>query len=744
MKSRVKYSLFHKDQTALHHAAPIIFLGILMIGVLAFLLLNTVQTGEQLTRNVVNYANDMSAQLASNISARMNLRKSYILNLADTFSRMPDSLLTEELLSRKAAYIQMDEIFLLNSDGTCFPDEAHPGLKNYLTEHPELYTDASIFFTNQEKVFFSAPILRENSDPQILIGTRSNGVLQNMLLEVDSKNYGLSCIVNRDGTVIVSPTDLLPFQEINDILNHNPDPRDHKVSEKVLNDIQNLRSDLVWFEDIGGEPLLMSYDFLGINDWMLLTLIPQQLLSKGIEKYLIRYLLIFGLTALAAILTFVYIMRSYRHSLTKIRTISLTDTLTGGKNNLAFRLEGEHLLLEHPRQPYAILFLNIRNFKRYNERFGVKRGNQLLLQIYRILNSCLRKGELLTRASGDHFYLLLECSCEESVQSRLSVLLVRLEKKLTEAFSIDRSQLALGAYLIQKSDPDFLILQDRAKIASTYQKANESCRFYDEALSAQISREQRLNDSFADAIQNHEFKLYLQPKICLRQDQICGGEVLVRWEHPEYGLLFPNDFIPLFERNGKICELDFYMFEETCRLMADWISRGCAIPLSVNLSRMHLASSDLTFPEHLRRIKEQYQIPDGMIELELTESLMIEYRDISLVATVIDRIREAGFPVSIDDFGFGYSSLALLKDLNVNTIKLDRQFFLRENEKCWIVVRQLISLAHELRIKVVAEGVEVQAQADKLHEFGCDQIQGYVYAKPMSLSEFRDWLAAGQ
>lgn len=169
--------------------------------------------------------------------------------------------------------------------------------------------------------------------------------------------------------------------------------------------------------------------------------------------------------------------------------------------------------------------------------------------------------------------------------------------------------------------------------------------------------------------------------------------------------------------------------------------KGRTLPLSVNLSRAHLASRDLSFLDHFRAIKEKYGIPDGLIELELTESLMLERRGLRLVTTMIDCIKEMGFLCSIDDFGFGYSSLALLKDLNVSTVKLDRQFFLNESEKSWLIVEQLIQLSHSLGITVVAEGIETQEQVKNLRTRGCDLIQGYVYAKPMPAPEFEIWAA---
>ena len=220
----------------------------------------------------------------------------------------------------------------------------------------------------------------------------------------------------------------------------------------------------------------------------------------------------------------------------------------------------------------------------------------------------------------------------------------------------------------------------------------------------------QLDAAFEDAIRNHEFQVYLQPKVRPDRDQPCGSEALVRWKHPKFGMVYPPEFIPLFEKNGKICDLDFYMFEEICALLHSWMAEGRPIfPISVNLSRAHMGQPDLEFLDRFRQTKEAYAIPDDLIELELTESLLLELlerRQLELVSEAVAKIRALGFQCSMDDFGFGYSSLALLKDLDLSAIKLDRQFFLAENEKTWLVVNKFIQLAHDLGISVVAEGIE--------------------------------------
>lgn len=740
MKERFDYSVFPQKHAAIPYIAPILVNVVLLSVVLGALMLNTMGLRETLRQNTIDYGRDVSTQLASNIAYRMQTRETYIRNLADTFSGMPDFLLTEELLDRKAEYLELEDLFVVNGDGTTIPaDEEHASLLKCLTGRPELYAEPMIFFADNEKVFFSAPIIRATGENSLLVGTRSNTLLQQMLQNADFKNQGLCCIVDKDGTVVVSATDEAPFLELNDIFAETVTTEDDDEGRRVLADINAHRSGVAQFNSVGDDPLLLGYNFLGINDWMLLTLISADLFGENTTPYLIRYIAIIGILALVMLAILSSVVWYSRRTLRHIRAIALTDPLTGDYNDLAFRIDGEKLLREHPERANAIIYLNIRNFKQFNERFGVQYGDELLRQICRLLREQLQEGELLCRSAGDHFYLLLACGDENAVRRRLQDMLKELESQLARKYSFDQVHFNQGAYLIRKQDADFMLLMDRAKMASSYSQESSTCQFYDAALGQQLEREQALDASFRDAIERREFQLYIQPKVRPGQDTASGGEVLVRWQHPALGLLFPGEFIPLFERSGKICDLDFYMFEETCRLLKDWLSDGRAVPLSVNLSRAHLISNDFSFLDRFKAIKEQYEIPDDLIELELTESLMLERRDLRLVMTMIDRIREMGFLCSIDDFGFGYSSLALLKDLNVSTVKLDRQFFLNESEKSWLVVDQLIQLSHSLDMTVVAEGIEDPEQVEQLQARGCDLVQGYVYAKPMPASEFERW-----
>lgn len=742
MKNQLKHLIYRKEFSRLKYITPVIIIVVFLAGILGTLIYNTTNFHSTLQENTKNYANDETSHMALNISSRMKMRQRYIQNLADTFSRIPKSLLTPELLKRKADYLDMTSIFVVAPDGSTIPEDQELGsLKNYLHNHPNLYFQPKIFVTNKEDVFFSAPIKHKNGDTSILVGSRTKTKLQEMLQNVTFKDQVRCSIADSSGSIIIPATDDSSFQDLNNIFSGNAKGRDAEEAQKMLSDIGLQNSGAAQFDNITKEKIILGYDFLGINDWILLTIVPSTLFSDSTAPYFNRYTAIICFISLVVLLLFLFVPWYYQRALQHIKSVAFTDPLTGGYNDLAFRTEAEELLAKDVDSKYVVIYLNIHNFKLFNERFGVKSGDELLCQICRILKNELLGNELLSRYSGDHFFLLLNFSDEGKIIQRLQTMLHNIEEQLSSQFSFDNIGFDQGACVIADRSTDFRIITDHAKVASSYQTDNDVCRFYDDDLEKHLEREHTLDANFQQALINHEFQLYIQPKVCPKTNTIEEGEVLVRWQHPEFGLLQPGEFIPLFEHNGKICDLDFYMFEETCKLMNKWQKKGKRMILSVNLSRAHLLASNLSFIDRLKEIKESYHIPDHQIELELTESMLLSRQDVHLVKAMINRIREAGFLCSIDDFGFGYSSLTILKDLNVNTVKLDRQFFIDESEKSWMVVEHLIQLIHKLEMTVVGEGIESITQVQKLQTAGCNLIQGYFYAKPMPVCDFENWSA---
>ena len=261
--------------------------------------------------------------------------------------------------------------------------------------------------------------------------------------------------------------------------------------------------------------------------------------------------------------------------------------------------------------------------------------------------------------------------------------------------------------------------------------------FFDTNLVEEEKWVDTVNEKQLEALKNEEYKVYYQPKYDPRTNELKGAEALIRWESPEFGFVTPNRIIPIFEKNGFIVNIDNYMITHVARDQKMWLDKGLkCVPVSVNVSRAHFVDADLA--EQIRDMVDREGAPHNLIEIELTESAFFD--DKKAMISTIKKLKNYGFQVSMDDFGAGYSSLNSLKDMPLDVLKLDADFFRGENagERGDIVVKEAIKLAKSLNMRTVAEGVEEKEQVDFLAEQGCDMIQGYYYAKPMPKTDYEN------
>ena len=294
-----------------------------------------------------------------------------------------------------------------------------------------------------------------------------------------------------------------------------------------------------------------------------------------------------------------------------------------------------------------------------------------------------------------------------------------------------------GVYLIagKKITPDHMY--DRANLAAKHCKGNyiRNYAFYTRQMSQEIEKEQRIVNSMKSALENHEFVVFYQPKYGLSDNQIAGAEALVRWKHPERGMISPGEFIPVFERNGFITKLDYYVWEQTCIQLRKWMDEGKnPLPISVNLSRVSLYNKDIV--NVICNLVDSYRIPRRLFQVELTESAY--NTNPKAVQDMMQRLREEGFYILMDDFGSGYSSLNVLKDIVVDVLKMDMKFFAGDDRegRGENIMAAVIRMAKWLNMPVVAEGVERIEQVEFLRSIGCEYVQGYYFAKPMPVEEY--------
>lgn len=413
------------------------------------------------------------------------------------------------------------------------------------------------------------------------------------------------------------------------------------------------------------------------------------------------------------------------------------DMLTRAWNLNHFTAEVESFLARPRRRKSALLYLDIRNFKYYNEVYGYAEGDRILQRFSDVMRRELRGDEMFARVSADQFVALMHLGDMAVFQARVEVLLGRLSALRRTEQENYRITVICGVCTIRPGETKVTTIIDRANIARKSAKISHksTAAYFDGDLEQRIAREKAIEDAMEDALANGEFYVEFQPKVHLSDNSLAGAEALIRWYSPAMGKMYPDAFIPIVEKNGFIVELDFFVLEQVCQRLSKWKQEGLPdIVVSVNFSRLHVNLKDsLT---KVKDIVDRWEVDTKMLEIEITESAFTE--DAQALIDFMDRLKALGFGISMDDFGAGYSSLNLLKDLPIDVLKLDRKFFRNEGMAARerIVISNVVCMAQQLGIVIVTEGVETKEQSEFLRGIGCQMAQGYLFAKPMSTADF--------
>ena len=437
---------------------------------------------------------------------------------------------------------------------------------------------------------------------------------------------------------------------------------------------------------------------------------------------------------------FVLILCIVLRSRAKIKKYAFTDPLTGYSNKTNFMLMAEKIIWSKDPTGYAVVSLDIDKFKLINSMHGFDVGNLILKEIAELMRRDMGTGELFCREADDRFGLLLRIQSESAVETRLWKLIKNISK-LPETLGTNfLYTISCGVYSLKKTDKDIYSAVEWANMARENAKERRQnwLSWYDDSMRKKVIEEQNIENRMEVALLKDEFHVYYQPKIRLQDETLAGAEALVRWKTESGEILNPIKFIPIFESNGFILKLDLYVFEQVCRQLSRWIAKGVDLcPISVNLSRVHLNEPD--FYLNYTDILERYNIPPELIEIELTESMVFD--NVLLMRGVISAFKQAKLKVSVDDFGSGYSSLNLLKDLSFDYLKLDKEFLSTAavTERGKKIIKSTKYLADQLDMILLAEGVETQEQVDFLRSIGCDLVQGYYFSKPLPLEEFEQY-----
>jgi diguanylate cyclase (GGDEF)-like protein/PAS domain S-box-containing protein len=422
----------------------------------------------------------------------------------------------------------------------------------------------------------------------------------------------------------------------------------------------------------------------------------------------------------------------------RIEFIAHHDVLTGlfNRYSLEERLEQSLLAARRNQTKVAVMFIDMDRFKNINDTLGHHTGDALLVEIGNRLDQKVRESDIVARLGGDEFVVVLS-----GVESTLAAGAVAAEivNCLGEVYTIDAkvlhitSSIGISMYPMDGEDVETLMKHADAAMYHAKDKGRNNFQFFTAAMNTAIEERMMLETEMRRAIDQREFELYYQP-ICDARGEWCSLEALLRWRHPEKGLILPGQFIPVAEESRLIIPLGKWVIEEACRQSAEWRDRyGIALPVSINVSMHQLYSIGLH--DQVRALRDHYNLNEGSLRFEITESTAMDNPELAIEQ--LWRFRDAGIELAIDDFGTGYSSLAYLKKLPIHTLKLDRTFVddISRDDNDEAISAATVALAHNLGLNVVAEGVETEAQQDFLIAHGCDFLQGYLYSHPLPPAE---------
>ncbi len=421
-----------------------------------------------------------------------------------------------------------------------------------------------------------------------------------------------------------------------------------------------------------------------------------------------------------------------------LKFYSEKDTLTALPNMRAFLQSAQVLIEEHPEEEYEIVRMDIERFRIISEMFGIDEGDKLLKFIAVKIQEYLDEEDEVAycRIASDVFAM-----CIPVHSYSVDTMIQKLQKAVTEYPKNYEVVLSFGRYYVTKEDREQKVpvsnLVDRAAAAQITIKGNylQHVAVYDESIRKKEADEAMILSEMNHALENGEFQVYLQPKVNMQTGKIIGSEALVRWQHPGKGLISPAAFVPVFEKNGFIIEIDKYMICNTCAIIRRWIDSGIPVyPVSVNLSRLNLYNKRII--QDIREYVEEYQIPREYISFEITESAFSG--DNSYIKILAEKLQKEHFKVLMDDFGSGYSSLNTLKEIPVDVLKIDLKFLPagENDEKANLIIKHVVEMAVDLDLMIIVEGVEREEQVEFLTKIGCKIAQGFYYYRPISVQEY--------
>ncbi len=586
-----------------------------------------------------------------------------------------------------------------------------------------------------EKVFsYAVPVYQGDEITGVLTAKDSIEAFEDILDDKTAMNgYGYVHMIGKEGDFLIRSQNKVVDKNVKNIFDENYIADEEKA--KIRKAIDRDESVFSKFR-YEGTSYQIYLNPVGMNGWYLFCVDTMQGVNAPIYQMIdVTRLIFIGVLCLSVFLL-IYGYRMLRKNHRQLIELAYYDSLTGAYNTVRFMQEMREAFAG-PEQ-YNVCVLNIHQFKFINEIFGRAQGDKLLCHISHVLKESVNSGEYFCRDTGDFFWIVLKGQDEEATGRRLYKMMEKIS-----SFSLSRHHnyqiMLYCGVAVRRDDSSAEMMMTHAMFALQTAKGTDrnNVWFYDVELHKQETLQNYIESHMHQALKDKEFRMFLQPKMDMRTGKLGGAEALVRWIPKDGTIIYPNQFIPLFESNGFCSSLDMYMVENVCRKIREWIDAGITpVPVSVNQSKILFYEED--YVENLCAVLERYRIPGDLITLEILEGLAAG--NIDELNEKIDQLKEKGFRISMDDFGSGYSSFNILGKLHIDELKMDRVFLSaitgKEDERQKIIMAQVVDLAKKLRISTVAEGVETKENETLIRTLGCGYGQGYYYSRPIDEDEF--------
>lgn len=674
--------------------------------------------------------------------------------VANEIGKSQGGTLTEaqiyQILKKYKAIDDFQQITYLAEDNTIYFDEGwNRDASDMIDENLYKIQEGQVYITNrfwknndEYLMLFIVPVQNDGERNGFIVGLKSC----KSILDGDSFSYlkkvGDVIVTNEQGTILDCYFTNLQeqtekYDTVYDCMSQYWQVDQQKISElkHMVSDSELEEGSVQYTDSQGGR---YFYSFASVSSLPQLRVISMytENVYTEVESTIVIGSIASCIIMMLSMAVFAFTAFKFNSSTSQLVTrLAYEDEITGGKNLNYFKEFATETLEKYQGMPFMVHRFDVSNFRYINEAYGHVRADELLKVIVEEAGAVFYSKELCVRMNADQFVVLTRNT--QDLEERFFVFSDKVNARALDMGIRYPIKFKRGVYQVRNKGEDISLMIDKANMArkTLIGEEKECVSYYSDNLANDMRKADKIESEMETALFNREFKMFVQPKWDIREDKLYGGEALVRWVKDDGNMVYPSDFVPVFERNGFIEQLDMFMLESACKLIRKQIDEGEPIfPISVNQSRMLL--NDPAYINKITEMLNRYQIPKGYIELEITETVLFMERD--KMISILNELKEVEVQLSMDDFGSGYSSLNLLKDFPFDVLKIDKEFFsesITSESSVWIL-RKIIEMAEGLGIRVICEGVETKEQVEMLQKIGCRYVQGYYYSKPIPVERF--------